>query len=173
MKKNPEKEEKRMAKNDTGGMLKNRDAMSSFVMLLFAFWICYLSVRLSLWSEEGPGDGFFPFLGGILLFCFALCLFVQSWIRAGKINTVREPIFKTRLFTYVGSSLVYTFALNLIGFFLATFLLFFVICKVAEKISLKTSLIIACTSTIGFFIVFGYLLSLPFPPGFLKALTPW
>jgi len=141
--------------------------------LVFALWVCYLSIGLSLWSEEGPGDGFFPFLGGILLFFFASCLFVQSWFKLEKTHTVREPISKTRLFTYVGSLLVYTFVLDLIGFLLATFFFIFVICKVAEKISSKNSLIIACVSTISFFIVFRYLLGVPFPPGFLKVLTPW
>lgn len=58
----------------------NLDVISSFVFILLALLTCYLSKRLSLWTPEGPSDGFFPFLGGLALAFFGLCLLVQRGI---------------------------------------------------------------------------------------------
>ena len=159
-------------KNDMSRVMKNRDAISSVVMLLFALWVCYLSVGLSLWGEDGPGDGFFTFIGGVLLIFFASCLFVLSWSKLENTDTVKEPIYKTRFFTYVACLLAFCFVLKSIGFISACALFIFFICKVGEKLSLKKSLIIACVSTTGFLIVFRYLLGVPFPTGLLSVLTP-
>jgi putative tricarboxylic transport membrane protein len=165
-----------MPKNNMGETMKNRDMISSVAMMLFALWVGFMSTKLtlwsgSLWSGEGPSDGFFPFIGGMLLFIFSLCLFVQNWFKLEKTRTVREPILKRRFFTYIGALLAYTFVINLMGFVLTTLLFIFVICNVAEKISVKKSLIIACISTLCFFIGFQYLLDVPFPPGFLRVLN--
>jgi putative tricarboxylic transport membrane protein len=151
--------------------VKNRDTLSSFVLVLFAFSVCYLSKGLSLWSPEGPGAGFFPFLAGITLGLFGLFLFVQSLFQPKKINEVREPILKIKLLIYIGSILVYPVVFGVLGFFFATFLFLLAICKGGEKASWRSSLIISGLTTIGCFFIFYYLLEVPFPVGFLKVPT--
>lgn len=153
-----------------GKKLMNIDTFSSLFLVLFAFWVCYLSKRLLLWSPEGPSDGFFPFLGGLALGFFGLCLFFRSLLNPGQISTVKEATTKTRLLIYIGSLIAYALFFELLGFLLATFFFLFAIGKGAEKASWKNSLIISGLSTATCFFVFYYLLDVPFPLGLLKAL---
>jgi hypothetical protein len=148
----------------------NLDATSSFVLVLFAMLTCYLSKRLSLWSSDGPSDGFFPFLGGLALGFFGLCLLVQSLLKPKKDAVFLGDTLKMKLLIYVGSLLAYSILFDWLGSILATFLFFLSICRVAEKAGWKVSLIISGLSSGLFFLVFSVLLKAPLPFGLLRPL---
>jgi len=151
--------------------MKSADTYSSLVLVLLASVVCYLSKELSLWSPVGPSDGFFPFLGGLILGFLGLCLFIQSLLKPKDTSKVRGSIQKVKLFTYIGSVLLYPLLFESLGFPFISFFFILVICKVAEKASWRASLIISCLITISCFLIFQYVFEVPFPTGFLKGLT--
>ena len=151
-------------------VLKDRDTLSSFILMVFAIWVCYFSKGLALWNSDGPGDGLFPFLGGLALGFFALCLFIQRFLKGEKTNIYWGEIHKLRLLTYIGSLFVYAVVFDWLGSLLATFLFLLFVCKGSEKASWKTSIIISGASTALVFIIFYVLLSVPLPFGLLKLL---
>ncbi len=65
-------------------MGKYSDTISGFLLLLFAVWICYLSKGLFLWGTDGPADGLFPFLAGVILGLFGLVLSVKGLLKPNK-----------------------------------------------------------------------------------------
>jgi putative tricarboxylic transport membrane protein len=148
----------------------NLDAISSFVFILLALLTCYLSKRLSLWNPDGPSDGFFPFLGGLALGFFGLCLLVQSLLKPKKDAVFLGDTLKLKLLIYAGSLLAYSILFDWLGSVLATFLFFLSICKGAEKASWKATLIISVLSCGLFFLIFSVLLKVPLPLGLLKPL---
>ncbi len=151
-------------------LVENLDAVSSSVLILFALLTCYLSKRLTIWSPEGPSDGFFPFLGGLVLGFFGLCLLVQSLLKPRKDAVFLGDALKLKLLIYAVSLLAYSIFFDWLGSILATFLFFLAICKGAEKASWKASLIISVLSSSLFFLVFAVLLNTPLPIGLLKPL---
>jgi hypothetical protein len=160
---------KQILQNITGKRLMKGDCISSFFLVLFAFWVCYLSKRLSLWNSQGPSDGFFPFLGGVALGVLGIWQFVRSLLEQRQDNEVKAAAIKIKLFTYIASLLAYALLFEFLGFLLATFFFLIAICKGAEKASWKGSLLISSLSTGICFLLFNYLLDVPFPFGFLKA----
>jgi hypothetical protein len=148
----------------------NLDAISSFVLILFALLTCYLSKKLTIWSPEGPSDGFFPFLGGLALAFFGLCLLVQSLLKPREDAVFLGDTLKLKLLIYTVSLLAYSILFDWLGSILATFLFFLSICKGAEKASWRASLIISGLSCGLFFLIFSVLLTVPLPLGLLKPL---
>jgi hypothetical protein len=151
-------------------MMKNLDALSAFVLLLFAFWVCYLSNELSLWNSDGPGDGFFPFLAGLTLGLSGMDLLVKSLLKPKKTTAFWADTLKWKLFSYLGILIAYSVLFNWLGSLLATLFFFLFLCKEAEKFSWKTSLIFSGLSTCFFFVTFYMLLKAPLPLGLLKPL---
>ena len=151
-------------------VFENLDAVSSFVLILFALLTCYLSKKLSVWSPEGPGDGFFPFLGGLVLGFLGLCLLVQSLLKPKKDAVFLADTLKLKLLIYVVSLLAYSILFNWLGSILGTLLLFLSICKGAERASWRASLIISVLSCGLFFLIFSVFFKVPLPLGFLKPL---
>ena len=147
----------------------NLDAISGFVFILFALLTCYFSNKLTIWSPEGPSDGFFPFLGGLALGFFGFCLLVQRLLKPKKMVFLADTI-KLKLLIYGGGLLAYSILFSWLGSILATFFFLLSICKGAEKARWKTSLIISGLTTASFFAIFSVLLKVPLPLGLLKPL---
>jgi hypothetical protein len=75
-----------------------------------------------------------------------------------------------KLSIYVGSILAYAALFQWLGFLLTTFFFLLAICKGAERAGWKESIIISALSTGMCIFLFYYLLDVPLPFGFLKAL---
>jgi hypothetical protein len=151
-------------------MMKNSDAISGFLLLLFAVWACYLSKELFLWGSDGPGDGFFPFLAGATLGLFGLVLSVKSLLKPKKTAAFWADTLVCKLCIYMGSLIAYGLLFQWLGSLLVTFFFFLFICKAAEKFNWRTSLIFSGLSTCLFFLTFNVLLKVQLPMGILKPL---
>jgi putative tricarboxylic transport membrane protein len=149
--------------------MKDRDTLGSLILVIFAFLVCYLSAKLSLWGADGPGDGLFPFMSGLLLGLCGLFLFAKGLL---KTRTTKEPgeIDKRKLFVYILALLTYAVVFNWLGFFLATFLYILIMLKVLEKGTWKSSLFVSSLVTGVLFVVFYVFLDVPLPFGILKPL---
>ncbi len=152
--------------------MKNKDTVSSFILILVALLVCYSAKKISLWGPDGPGEGLFPFLGGLALMAFGSILFLQSYFKPQKSEKMGEGIRKIKLLLYIGSLFAYFLLFEWMGFILTTFFFILIICKGAEKAPWKDSIIVSSLSTVLFYLIFYYFLDVPFPFGFLKALVP-
>ena len=150
--------------------MKDSDTISGFLLLLFAVWVCYLSNELFLWGSDGPGDGFFPFLAGATLGLFGLALSVKGLLKPQKSTVLWTDTLVWKLFSYIGSLIAYGLLFHWLGSLLSTFFFFLFICRAAEKIGWRTSLIFSGLSTCLFFLTFNVLLKVQLPMGLLKPL---
>jgi putative tricarboxylic transport membrane protein len=150
--------------------MMNRHALAALFLVLFAAWVCYYSKTLVIWNPQGPGDGFFPFIGGAALGVLGIFQLLRSVAHEHQ-DEDRGEFLRTKLFTYIGSLLAYALLFEHLGFLVATFLFMMAILKGAEKAGWKAALIISCLCTGLCFLLFRYLLDVPFPVGFLKAFS--
>jgi len=151
-------------------MGKYSDTISGFLLVLFAVWVCYLSQELFLWGTDGPGDGFFPFLAGVTLGLFGLALSAKGLLKPKKTTEFWADTLAWKLVSYIGSLIAYGILFPWLGSLLSTFFFFLFLCKSAEKLSWRTSLIFSGLSTCLFFLTFNVLLKVQLPMGLLKPL---
>jgi hypothetical protein len=151
-------------------MGKYSDTISGFLLSLFALWVCYLSKGLFLWGTDGPGDGFFPFLAGVILGLFGLLLSVKGLLKPKKTIVFWADTLVWKLSIYMGSLIAFGLLFPWLGSILTTFFFFLFICKAAEKFNWRTSLIFSALSTCLFFLTFTVLLKVQLPMGILKPL---
>lgn len=145
------------------------DALSGLAFILLAALFCYFAWQMGLWSGDSPGDGFFPFVGGLALVFFSIILFLQTVLKSsGRRNS--ESTLKRKLAVYLGCFFGFVFFFERIGFILTAFFFVLVICKVAEKVGWKISIALAALSTAICMVIFYALLDVPLPFGVLKGL---
>jgi putative tricarboxylic transport membrane protein len=114
-----------------------------------------------------PGPGFLPFGLACILIALALALLIsrrnkgrdsvpfwpgQAWLR---------PLLGT------GAFVLYAFLINYIGFLLTTFIFLVLWMWVIEKINWFRIMAVSVAVTAVLYLIFGYLLEVPLPGGFL------
>lgn len=147
----------------------NADRVSSLFWLVVGLVTIYGSVQLGLGSLHEPGSGFLSFLAGGFISLVAIVIFLQSFIRwrgvplnlhvfwAG-VNWHRSAIISLLTLGFI-------LALEGLGFFLASFLLLFILFKWVEKFSWNKAIIIPVL-TLGFtYLLFNVLLKATLPKG--------
>lgn len=148
-------------------MNKNERWAVLFLILLSVAVIYYSLTKLSLGTISAPGSGFFPFVcgAGILTLCliwFAINPKVDgNTPRLWEKGTWIAPVIAMVLIS------LYTFGLEILGYCTATFifLIAWQVAIVREK-WIKTG-VIAIVGTAAMYLLFGYLLGVPLPEGFL------
>jgi putative tricarboxylic transport membrane protein len=152
--------------------MKDRDSLGCLILVLFAFLVCYLSVKLSLWGADGPGDGLFPFMSGLVLALCGLFIFVKGLLKTRTVK-VQGEIDKGKLFVYIVALLTYAVVFRWLGFVLTTFCYVLFMLKGLEKGTWKASLFVSSLVTVALFAIFYVLLDVPLPFGILKPLFPF
>jgi putative tricarboxylic transport membrane protein len=147
----------------------NTDRVSSLFWLLLGLVTIYGSFQLGLGTMHEPGSGFLAFLAGVFIICIAAGIFLQSIIRFRG-----TPLQFKVLWTGANWHLSFTIglltvgfilALEVLGFFITSFLLLFCLFKVVEKLSWgKAVLIPALTLTVTY-VVFNIFLKSNLPRG--------
>lgn len=124
---------------------------------------------MGLWSGDSPGEGFFPFVGGLSLILFSLILFLQAVLKSSEGGN-SESILWSKLAVYLGCLFGFAFFFERLGFILTAFFFVLVISKVAEKVGWKISIALAALSTAICMVIFYVLLDVPLPFGVLEGL---
>jgi putative tricarboxylic transport membrane protein len=115
-----------------------------------------------------PGPGFLPFGLAILLSILSLSLILR---RSGK-GSGRDAFWPERTWVRplmgVIVFVVYSFLLGKLGFLPTTFLFLLLWMGAIEHIGWRTLLILSTAVTAAVYAIFGYLLEVPLPMGFLE-----
>jgi hypothetical protein len=145
--------------------------IGSIFWLAIGIFAAIHSYRLGLGSFRHPGSGFIFFLSALVMVILSAIDLTGTLIRKPKAQLKEPSVWKDLrwqkvLLVLCGLS-VYTFLLNLAGFWIATFLLMIFLFKGVEPtrwlIAVTSSLITVFLS----YVVFKVLLLVEFPQGIL------
>jgi putative tricarboxylic transport membrane protein len=141
-----------------------RDVVVAALALVFSVMAAYESAKLPLGTIHKPGEGFFPFWIGAVLFLLGLCLLFQAL--TSRPNTGREGsgrVAKVAALLVVLAA--YTFLLDPLGYPLCTFFLVLFMLRATDPQRWKVALGMALITAVGSYIVFAVWLSVPLPRG--------
>jgi putative tricarboxylic transport membrane protein len=126
------------------------------------------SVGLSMGSFRHPGSGFLPFGLSLILIVLSLIL-IFSRLGKGKISKPFWPDHAwLRPLLGVGILFIYAAVIGQLGFLLTTLLFLLVWMKVIEQLRWFRVISISIAVTASLYLIFGKLLEVPLPMGFLK-----
>lgn len=139
-----------------------RDLQSGFFFFCFSLFVLWASLQVGLGTLHKPGSGFLSFCVGVSLSVFSLILIYKGW-------SVRESpaAFSRRVVLATISTIVYSLVLDSLGFLVATFILLGVFFHLGKP--RQWWLLCGMSGLVTFlvYLVFGILLQVSFPRGFL------
>ncbi len=149
--------------------MKLIDTLSSIFLILVGGGFCLSSLKLGLGRMSAPGPGLIPFATGGLIIILSLGVIVETHLRSK--DEVEVKLFRGKrmgvIISVFLSLFLYILLLNLIGFYISTFLLLLFLFKISEKQSWGFAIGASLLTTIFTFLLFDYLLNLSFPKGLL------
>lgn len=139
------------------------------VILSVIVW--YVSGNFPVFEVQSAGPALFPRLVALIICLLALVLIFQSLKRAEDKNTKISRENLSQLLAVLITLVLYYFAIDLVGYFVSTFLFSGVIILIVQKsYGKKTFGFILLNSTLictGIFLVFRILLKISLPSGIL------
>lgn len=139
-----------------------RDLKTGVFFLAFSLLIIWESLRVGLGTPSRPGSGFLAFCAGTLLGLFSLVLICKNW----GLRHSQKPLSRRVLIALV-ILLTYSLVLDYLGFVVATFILVGIFSRLASPRPWWALLIISTSVTFLAYLLFGVLLRVYFPKGFL------
>ncbi|MFC1815537.1 tripartite tricarboxylate transporter TctB family protein [Thermodesulfobacteriota bacterium] len=135
---------------------------SGFFFFGLSLFVLWESLRLGLGTLMKPGSGFFSFCAGVILSVLSLVVIYRGW-------GVRESLtaHSRRVILVLLSLFVYSLVLNTLGFVVSTFFLVGILFQIGESRRWWTLLIMSVLVTSLAYLIFGVLLNVYFPRGFV------
>lgn len=126
------------------------------------------SVHLKMGQFRHPGPGFLPFGLSILLILLSLGLIFSRWERDA--HPARFWPERTWLRPLLGVAILFFYAvvIETLGFPPTTFIFLVIWMLVIERLRWVTVILISLGTTAALYLIFGFFLEVPLPPGFLK-----
>jgi putative tricarboxylic transport membrane protein len=151
--------------------MKKADRIYGVIGLGLALWAYLESRKFDYMTEFTPGPGFMPFWVGVVLAVLSFYLIIDSFVRtAGKKDNAKLLPEKHALYR-VGAIMLMLFGvrytMNLLGFPLTLALFTTVILLLLEHYSIFKSVSYGIAYSAVTWLIFGYMLSMGFPKGFL------
>ena len=141
-------------------MRELKSGLFFFGLSVLALWE---SLRAGLGTLREPGSGFLSFCAGVALAAFSMVLIGRGW---GKRDSLNSP--SRRVLLAMFSLFVYSLVLEILGFFAATFFLVAILLQIGESRRWWIQLGMSALMTFLVYLVFGILLHVHFPQGFLR-----
>jgi putative tricarboxylic transport membrane protein len=156
-----------------GFSMKKRNYLSGFFFFGLAIVLFVQTRGLTIWSETGPSEGFFPLALSILLGFLSLIMMILTFLKSQQ---TPEPLKffgenKKKFLLYLGSFVLFGLTFSEVGFSLtlAAFMIF--ILKMVERQTWKMTLSVMIVSVMSSFIVFEICFTIPLPEGILSSVT--
>lgn len=152
--------------------MKNRDLVSSSVMLVVG--LCFIAggLRCSLGQLTSPGAGFFPLLTGGVLSLLSAVLLVKSILhpdRAGQREDFwLRPASSRKVLNALACLVFYLIALDFLGYIVTTFIFILSLFRWISAKRWTTSLLAALILSMGSYLLFKTGLGVSLPPGVIK-----
>jgi putative tricarboxylic transport membrane protein len=151
--------------------MKKADRIFGVIGLGLALWSYLESTRLMYRTEFTPGPGFLPFWVGVILALLSLYLIVSTYIRKPDNKDNAKLLPGKHALTRVGAIMLMLFGvrytMNLLGFPLTLALFTTAILLLLEHYSIFKSVSLGIAYSAATWFIFGYMLSMGFPKGFL------
>ena len=147
--------------------MKNNDQRSSLIWCAIGLAIVLYSGKYGLGTLSSPGQGFVPFLTGLVIGGLSLVVFLQQW-RKGKGEKLKDLWTKKdwpTILKVMGALVLYAIFLKSLGFLLTTFFLIVYLFRVIESMAWRKVLIGAILTAFGSYIVFEVWLEAQLPTG--------
>lgn len=140
-------------------MRKLRSGLFFFGLSVVILWE---SLRLGFGTWTEPGSGFLSFCAGVILAVLSLILILMGW-------GVRESLkpHSRRVILALVSLFAYSLILNTLGFVIATFFLVGILFQLGQSRPWWALLGMSALVTFLAYFLFGVLLNVYFPRGFL------
>ncbi|MFB3885865.1 MAG: tripartite tricarboxylate transporter TctB family protein [Thermodesulfobacteriota bacterium] len=145
--------------------------LSRFVTLFllgFSVFIGQLSLKLGVGGPRNPGPGFMPLLASALLLILALVVVIMELRRSAE-GEGKKPLFDMKHLIRPVSVFVvlfgFSFILNVFGFLVSIFLLFFVLFLIYEPKKWLMHIIVAVIVANASFLLFYKILQVQLPAG--------
>ena len=144
-----------------------RLTLDRLVLILFIVLgggIMAQSVNLSLGNFHNPGPGFMPFILGFFMILLSLLSYVESRPEADrqKMNLWEE---EKPILIIFGGLVLYLFLMNVLGFYVPTFLLLMYLIRACGRKRAGGVVWISVVTVIIVYVVFYKLFIIPFPEG--------
>ena len=129
--------------------------------------------EMTLFTEIGPGSGFFPFWLGILLAVLSAIWLVQITFR--PFETDGEPFLPdkagaARILAILGALFLFTFLAEILGFQLTMLAFLFFLLLVLGRRGLPVTLVISVLGSFGVYFVFKHYLDVQLPASSIEVL---
>ncbi|MBI4632713.1 MAG: tripartite tricarboxylate transporter TctB family protein [Deltaproteobacteria bacterium] len=141
-----------------------RETPSGFLFLGLSLFVVGESLRMGTGTMKEPGAGFLSLWAGVILAVFALALIIRGW-KADK-GAARVRHSGVTLIALI-ALFVYSLIMDVAGFVVATFFLMAVLFHLAQRRPWWALLGISALVTAVAYVVFGIILKVYFPVGFL------
>lgn len=149
---------------------KRVDKVSSILWISLGIFVIFQSRQLNYTDDFGPAAGFVPFWLGIILVILGIILAIQTFDsrKEDQEISIASKSDALKMFIIISGLFVFIVLIERAGFYLSAGLLFLFLLYVAEKQSLKYSLIAAILSFFMLWLIFGLGLKLQLPMGFME-----
>lgn len=139
----------------------------NLIWVLLGTSVCFLSGRLGLWDgSSGPGNGFIPFLSGLLIGCVGLTMFLLELRRPHpQQHLLPSRTAALRIALVLGGLCFVAVALSTLGFLISAFLTTAVLLRAIERQKWWVMVLIALVSCLAAYVLFDVLLQVPLPRG--------
>lgn len=166
----PDGKDRAMDRTNTESL---KDLLTSLLWLGFAFIFGMAAYRIRLFSLDGPGPGFFPFLCALSLGALSLILCVTMVFKMAVRRTtgesekhLSEKVYPKRVLIVLSALIFYMLGIEFLGFLLTTLIFMILLLRISGG-AWKVTLAVAILSALSAFLVFKILLKVPLPGGWL------
>jgi putative tricarboxylic transport membrane protein len=154
-----------------------KNLLSGIFFFIFGLLLAFESLELSIWTEFGPSEGFFPLTIAVVTIGLSLAIIIKSFtspVLQEREESLERPdkkaVSKFRVISYALLMLLYALLMEAVGFLITSSLFVIFILRYVEGRSWKKAILIGLTSTILGYLIFVYSLKVPLPKGFVSRL---
>jgi putative tricarboxylic transport membrane protein len=141
--------------------------ISLVIFIALGIYICIESYNLGIGNLHAPLAGFFPFLTGVLLGGISASKLLTSLWSAKWGDRLEIKIAWGRVLPLLGGLLGYVLLMDVVGFFLATFLFVFLVLQRLESKPWWVATFAAVGISSSMHLAFRVLLRIQLPKGFI------
>jgi len=167
-----EHEENEGAETRSGVATNVVEAIVALILLVIGVVVIIESRRLGAgWTSDGPGSGYFPFLIGVITTVASLGILYESVLGKNRNTEIFvDSVQLRRVLSVLVPAIVYVFAVNFLGLYVASAIYIALFMIVLGKYSAIKSVIAALVVNTLFFFMFEVWFKVPLFKGSLDPL---